>query len=596
MKMTLKQETIRGGSFLLAETAISDVFTPEDLTEEHKMIAKMTSDFIEGEVMPNDEEIEKLDLDLTVRLLKQAGELGLLGADVPEKYGGSGLDKTSSALITEYIVRGSSFALSHGAHVGIGSLPIVLFGTEEQKKKYLPPLAIGEKLAAYCLTEPSSGSDALGAKTTAVLNNKGTHYVLNGAKQFITNAGFADVFVVYAKIDGEKFTAFIVEKEFPGVSTGPEEKKMGIKGSSTRPLILEDCQVPVENLLGEIGKGHVIAFNILNIGRYKLAAGNVGVSKWGVELSVDYAKKRKQFGKPIAEFPLIQKKLADMAVQTYAAESMVYRTTGLIENGMKLIDENADDYGLQIGKAVEEYAIECSINKVFCSEALDFVADEGVQIHGGYGYTQEYKIERMYRDSRINRIFEGTNEVNRLLIPGTLLKKAMKNELPLMAVAGNLQKELIAYMPPMIDEEETLALESAMIEAAKKIFLMVGGTAVMKYQQKIQNEQEVLEYLANIIIEIYAMESTLLRTLKAVDRDGLGKAKLKLNMTKVYAHEAFAKIDALAKTVLHAMDGGDMLQTQLSILKKLTRFKSVNTVALKREIAAEIITAEKYLT
>jgi alkylation response protein AidB-like acyl-CoA dehydrogenase len=594
--MALKSELIKGGSFLIEETCLNNVFTPEDLSDEHKMVAKLTADFIKGEVMPHDEEIENQNLDITVRLLKQAGDLGLLGSNISEEYGGAGLDEISSALITENMVKGSSFAQSHGGHVGIGSLPIVLFGTQEQKKRYLPALASGQKLAAYCLTEPSSGSDALSAKTTAVLNENGTHYILNGTKQFITNAGFADVFVVYAKIDGEKFTAFIVEKDFPGFSTGIEEKKMGLRGSSTRQLILEDCKVPVENVLGEIGKGHVIAFNILNLGRWKLGVVGVGTSKWALELAIEYAKERQQFGKPIADFPLIGKKLADMAIRTYAAESMVYRTTGLIENALGSIDKHVADYGSQVGKAIEEYALECSINKVFGSECLDFVADEGVQIHGGYGFTQEYLIERIYRDSRIYRIFEGTNEINRLLIPGTLLKRSASGDLPLISEAGS-QKKMNADLP-VINENETLAQERGMIEAAKKIFLSMSREAVMKYQQNIQSEQEILENLAELVIEVFAMESVLLRTLKAIEREGKENTKNKVNLTKVYIHEAFLKIENIARTMLPAMenDGEDFwLQTQLSNLDKLLKFKMINTVSIKREIALQIIEAGKYI-
>jgi alkylation response protein AidB-like acyl-CoA dehydrogenase len=587
----------RGGGFLLAETDPGQVFTPEDLTEEQQMIADLTVQFVEREVLPHDDRIEHhRDWELTVQLLRKAGEAGLLGAEVPEAYGGSDLDKISSTLITEHMVKASSFALSHGAHVGIGSLPIVLFGSEEQKQRYLPDLASGARLAAYCLTEPSSGSDALGARTKAVLNAEGTHYMLNGQKQFITNAAFADVFIVYAKVDGDKFTAFILERDYPGLSTGPEESKMGIKGSSTRPLILEDVPVPVENVLGEIGRGHVIAFNILNIGRYKLAAGCVGTSKWAAELAIEYGLTRKQFGKRLVNFPLIRKKIADMTIRTFVCESMVYRTGGLIDRAMQALDKAAADYSRQAAKAIEEYALECSINKVFATEALDFVADEGLQIHGGYGFIQEYTIERINRDARINRIFEGTNEINRLLIPGTLLKRALKGQLPLMEAAQSLQQELIAYMPPLEEDDEALAQEGRMIDAAKKLFLMTGGTAVNRYGLALEEEQEVLESLANLIIEIYAMESVCLRTRKLLSSAQSGtaggegdRAAQAAAMATVYIHEAFARIGETARNALAAMEEGDMLQMQLSIVRKLTRCKPVNIVELKRSIAAAVI-------
>jgi alkylation response protein AidB-like acyl-CoA dehydrogenase len=584
---------IKGGSFLIDQPAPTDVFTPEDLTEEHKMIAKTTEDFVKEKVWPVLEEIENHNFEHSVRLMKQAGELGLLGADVPEEYEGLGLDKISSTLITEKIALARSFGLTHGAHVGIGSLPIVFFGTEEQKKKYLPALASGEKIAAYALTEPGSGSDALGAKTTAKLSEDGKYYILNGEKQWITNSGFADVFVVYAKVDGEKFTAFIVERDFPGVSTGPEEKKMGIKGSSTRTLILEDAQVPVENLLGEVGKGHVIAFNILNIGRWKLAAGCLGSAKRAIEISVKYAKERKQFNTPIAQFPLIQEKLAQMAIKTFALESMVYRTAGYFEDSLNRV-ENAE--GAEVAKAIAEYALECSINKVFGSETLDFVVDEGVQIHGGYGFMQEYEIENMYRDSRINRIFEGTNEINRLLIPATLLRKTMKGELPLLQAAQSLQEELLTMMPSLPEEEPApLEEEAKLIDMAKKIFLMTAGLAVEKYQQKLEKEQEILRDSADIAIEIYAMESAWLRAKKALDKDGLENAQAKVDMAQAYVYDAFGRIEKKARRILSAMEEGDVLRTQLSILKKLTRHEPINEVALNRRIAARVIEAEKYV-
>lgn len=593
--MSVQDTMPKGGQFILEEADINSVFTPEDFNEEQQMIARMTRDFVEGEVAPKREEIEKLDYELTVKLLRQAGELGLLGADIPEAYGGAALDKISSSLIGENMVRGGSFSLSHGAHVGIGTLPIAIFGNPEQKAKYLPVLATGEKIAAYCLTEPSSGSDALGAKTTAVLNDAGTHYVLNGTKQFITNAGFADIFIVYAKVDGEKFSAFIVEKEFTGVSTGAEEKKMGIKGSSTRPLILDNVEVPVENLLGEVGQGHKIAFNILNIGRYKLGVGAIGASKWALELAVKYAKERKQFNTPIAGFPLIQNKIADMAIRTYVNETLTYRTGGYLEAAMQHLDLESNVFN-EAAKAIEEHAIEYSIVKVFGSEALDFVADEGVQIHGGYGYISEYPIEQIYRDSRINRIFEGTNEVNRLLIPGTLLKRAMQGRLPLMAKLQTLQKELAGYMPPMdlSESEGLLEAESKMLAAAKKLFLMVGGTAVQKYMQKIEQEQELLENLSNMLITIYALESALLRAKKTAERKGEAAAKLQVDMTRAYFQEVWGELEKWAKEVLVATSEGDMLRTQLSIVKKLVRMQPINTIALKRQIAQRILEAEQY--
>ncbi|OEF96929.1 acyl-CoA dehydrogenase [Vulcanibacillus modesticaldus] len=588
-----EKRIIKGGSFLIDELQPEDIFTPEDFTDEHKMIAKTTSDFVEGEIIPNIEAVENKDYDFIVGKLKEAGELGLLGVDVPEEYGGIGLDKISSSLITENFGKSGSFALAHGAHVGIGSLPIVFFGNEEQRQKYLPALATGEKIAAYALTEPSSGSDALGAKTTAVLSEDGKYYILNGTKQFITNAGFADIFVVYAKVDGEKFTAFIVEREFEGVSVGPEEKKMGIRGSSTRPLILEDVKVPVENVLGEIGRGHVIAFNILNIGRYKLGVGTVGSSKRVIELATKYAKERKQFKVPIASFRLIQEKLADMAITTYVNESMIYRTGGLIEDILSSLEGDKEDEGRKVASGIAEYAIECSINKVYGSESFDFVADEGVQIHGGYGFIEEYEVERAYRDSRINRIFEGTNEINRLLIPATLLRKAMKGEIPLLAAAERLQKELMTLMPFMPDDAP-LSKEKNLLSMSKKLFLMVAGLAVQKYQKEIESEQEILKNISDMIIEIYAMESAILRTLKAIGRSSIEKEELKLDMTQVYVQEAFERIADIAKTTLAAMEEGDMLKTQLSIHKKLTRNTPINTVTLKRKIAKRIIDAEKY--
>ncbi|TVP83774.1 MAG: acyl-CoA dehydrogenase [Alkalicoccus sp.] len=587
-------ERVKGGGFLLESQTAEDVFTPEDFTEEHKMIGKTTEDFVKNKVVPEIEYIENHEFDRSVRLLKQAGELGLLGADVPEAYGGIGLDKISSSLITEKFALAGSFSLTQGAHVGIGSLPIVFFGTEEQKQQYLPALATGEKIAAYALTEPTSGSDALSAKTTAVLSDDGSHYVLNGEKQWITNAGFADVFVVYAKIDGEKFSAFIVEREYDGVSVGPEEKKMGIKGSSTRTLILQDAKVPKENLLGQEGKGHVIAFNILNIGRYKLGVGCIGGAKRAIEISAKYANERKQFKLPISKFTLIQKKLAEMAAKTYAMESTIYRTGGLINDAFESLSEEEQKDGEAVGNAIAEYAVECSLNKFFGSEVLDFVVDEAVQIHGGYGFMAEYEVETMYRNSRINRIFEGTNEINRMLVPGTLLRKAMKGELPLLEQAQGLQEELMMMMPEEAGDEP-LEQERYLLANAKKIFLMIAGTAAQKYGEKLQKEQELLANTADIVNEVFNIESMILRTEKAMAASGEEKSHQKLLMTQVYTQEAFNNIEAIAKESLVTLEEGDSLRTMLSILKKLTRHTPIDLIQKKRELAKRVIEEERYV-
>ncbi|HET7627542.1 MAG TPA: acyl-CoA dehydrogenase family protein [Bacillales bacterium] len=585
---------VKGGSFLVEDLQPENLHTPEDFSDEQKLMGKTTADYIEKEVVPHFDTLVKQDWDLTMKLLKKAGDLGLLGADVPEAYGGLGLDKISSMLITEKFSRSGSFSLSYGAHVGIGTLPIVMFGNEEQKKKYLPDLATGDKFAAYALTEPGSGSDALGAKTTAKLNEAGTHYILNGEKQWITNSGFADIFVVYAKIDGEQFSAFIVERDYEGVSTGQEEKKMGIKMSSTRTLILEDVAVPKENLLGEPGKGHKIAFNILNIGRLKLAVGCVGAAKRLIEVSAKYANERLQFGQPIAKFSLIQQKIADMAIKTYASESSVYRTVGLYEDRFSELSEDDQKDGQKIAAAISEYAIECSLNKVFASEMLDFVVDEAVQIHGGYGYMAEYEVEMAYRDSRINRIFEGTNEINRLLVPGTLVRKAMKGELPLLQKAQTLQEELMMLMPEE-PGDGTLDLEKDYLKNAKKIFLMAAGLGVQKYGTKLEHEQELLANVSDIINEIYVMESMIARTLKAIDRDGEHKHQHKVLMTEVYCQEALQRIEALAKESLSAVEEGDQLRMMLSALRKLTRHLPKNTIGIKREIAKKVLKEEHYV-
>ncbi|MDQ0352796.1 alkylation response protein AidB-like acyl-CoA dehydrogenase [Alkalibacillus filiformis] len=589
----IDEKLLKGGSFLVEDVDPDEVLTPEDFTDEHKMIAKTTEEYIKNDVWPVLEDLENHEFDKSVTLLQKAGELGLLGIDVPEEYGGLELDKITSSLVTEKMALAGGFSITHGAHVGIGSLPIVFFGNEEQKQKYLPSLATGEKIAAYALTEPGSGSDALGAKTTAVLNEEGTHYVLNGEKQWITNSAFADVFVVYAKIDGEKFSAFIVERDFPGVSTGPEEKKMGIKSSSTRTLVLEDAQVPVENVLGEIGRGHVIAFNILNVGRYKLAIGGVGGAKRALELAVQYANERKQFQTPISSFSLIQEKLANMATQTYANESAVYRTVGLFESRLGQLSKEELNDGSQVAKGIAEYAIECSMNKYTATELLDYVADEAVQIHGGYGFMAEYEVERIYRDSRINRIFEGTNEINRLIVPGTFMKKAMKGELPLLEKAMGLQNELMAMMPET-PGDEALEQEKYLVGNAKKIGLLAAGIAAQKYQEKLEQEQELLSNIADIAADVYNMESAVLRTAKAIARDGEEKSKQKLLYTQVFVEETLNNIEAHAKETLIAVEEGDNLRMMLSALRKLTRREHINVIEKKREIASTLIEEEKY--
>ncbi|MFZ5826771.1 MAG: acyl-CoA dehydrogenase family protein [Bacillota bacterium] len=579
----------KGGGFLLEMQSPETVFTPEDLNEEHRMIADTARDFAE-KVRTRLHEIEQDKPFHSRPLLRELGELGLLGLEIPEEYGGMGLDKVTATVATEEFSRSGSFAITIGAHVGIGTLPIVYFGTPEQKARYLPKLATGEWVAAYALTEPNSGSDALSAKSTAKLSDDGKYWILNGTKQWITNAGFADVFVVYAKVDGEKFSAFIVERNYPGVSVGPEEKKLGLHASSTCSVILEDAKVPVENLLGEIGKGHVIAFNILNIGRYKLGAGTVGSCKQVIKIATEYAKTRKQFNKPIADFRGISDKLAEMTIRTFVSESMGYRIAGLLDANMTDLPANAD--GREAARRIEEYAVECSISKVFGSEVLDFVVDEALQIHGGYGYMEEYEVSGAYRDSRINRIFEGTNEINRLLVPGTLMRKAMKGELPLMKAMMGLQDELM-NLTPFEETDEPLAQEIFMMDRAKKIFLLLAGLGVQKYQMALEHEQELLMGVADIGIEIYAAESAILRALKAAKA---GKPGLKVEMAQVYTQEAFERIATIGRTLLPAVEeDSDTLRVQLSMLKRLTRYTPANTVALKRKIADRVLEKDGYV-
>jgi alkylation response protein AidB-like acyl-CoA dehydrogenase len=590
-----ERKIFAGGEFLITDVAPEDVFTPEDFTDEHKMIYETAKDFGIKEVLPNVDQIEEKDDGLILSLLAKAGELGLLSTDIPEEYGGLGLDKVSTTVVTEALGGIGSFAVVYGAHTGIGSLPIVYFGNEEQKKKYLPKLGSGEWCGAYCLTESGSGSDALNAKTKAVLSEDGKYYILNGEKMFITNAGYASSFVVYGKVDGEEFTGFIVEKDFPGVSTGKEEKKMGVHGSSTRPLILEDAKVPVENALYEIGQGHKIAFNILNIGRWKLGAACVGACKLFLMESVKYANGRMQFKVPISSFGMIKTKMAKMAIRSYMCESMMYRLAGMFDDKLGTLDEEAKKSGAENAKAIEEYAPECSITKVYGSESAEFCADEYVQTLGGYGYCSEYPAERAYRDSRINRIWEGTNEINRLLVPGTMLRRAVQGRLALLPAAQAIAQELMTYSPLSVQLPDTpLALQEHMVKMSKKIALMVAGVAAQKFQQALEKEQEVLGKIADMVIEIFAMESGLLRTLKMISREGEEKAKYQISAVKVYVDETIPRIETWAKQVLAHVEEGDMLRTQLAGVKKLARYQPIDAVNLRREIADRIIDLEAY--
>ena len=585
---------ISGGSFLLEQRKPDEVFTPEDFTEQHQLIGQTAEEFAVNEILPNAEKMEHKDFSITRDLLKKAGELGLSSAEIPEAYGGLEMDKVTAAVIADHIAKYAGFATTWGGHTGIGTLPIVYFGTEDQKKKYLPRLAAGEIVGAYALSEASSGSDALNCRARAQLSPDGKHYLLNGEKMWITNAGFADLFTVFAKVDGEKFTAFLVEKTFPGFSVGAEEHKMGIRGSSTCPLILNDCKVPAENVRGEIGKGHVIAFNILNVGRFKLGAMCVGGARVALENSIGYAKQRKAFNKVIADFGLVREKLANMATLIYVGEALVYRTVGMMDVALAEVDKSGADAARETRKAIEEYAVECSIIKVWGSEMIDYVVDETMQIYGGYGFVEEYPAERAYRDSRINRIFEGTNEINRLIITGFLLKRAMSGQLPLMPAIKRLMDEVLAGPSGGEELEGPLADERKLVAQAKKLGLFVSGSATQKYMQAIQDQQEVMGAIADIVIETYAMESAVLRAQKMVESKSEPVAALAIAMTRVYLSQAMDKIEAAAKKIIAAVAEGDMLRTQLAILRRLAKHEPFNTIELRQQIAQKVIERGKY--
>ena len=583
---------IPGGGFLLEERAPADVFTPEDFTEQHRMIGQTTEEFAVNEILPQVEKIEHKDFAVSRDLLKKAGELGLSGVEIPEAYGGLEMDKVTAAVIADHIAKYGGFSTTWGAHSGIGLLPLVYFGTEEQKKKYLPRLATAEIVAAYALSEATSGSDALNCRARAVLSPDGKHYILNGEKMWITNAGFADLFIVFAKVDGEKFTAFIVERNFPGFAVGAEEHKMGIRGSSTCPLILNDCKVPLENVLGEIGKGHHIAFNVLNVGRFKLGAGAIGAARNSLESAIAYAKQRKAFGKVIADFGLVREKLANMAAGIFTGEAMAYRTVGMIDAATEQLGDAHNDPA-QARKIFDEYAVECSILKVWGSEFIDYVVDETVQIYGGYGFVEEYPAERGYRDARINRIFEGTNEINRLVITGFLLKRAMSGQLPLMASIKKLMDEVLSGARGN-GMEGPLAEERKLVSAAKKIGLFAAGVATQKYMQAIQDQQEIMGAIANMTIETYAMESAVLRAQKLAARNGEASAANAIAMTRVYMAGALDKIESAARMVIAASSEGDMLRSQMAILRRLCKYEPFNTVALRQTIAQRVIETGKY--
>jgi alkylation response protein AidB-like acyl-CoA dehydrogenase len=584
-----EKKIVAGGSFLIEERAPAEIFTPEDFTEEHRMIGETTREFMDKEVRPSEPELEQHKWDISRELLRHAGELGLIGATVPEEYGGLGLDQVSGGIVGEQLGRSASFATTMGAQSGIGLLPILFYGTEAAKKKYLPKIASGELVTAYALTESGSGSDALAAKATAKLSEDGTHYVLNGEKMWITNGGFADVFVVFAKVDGDKFTGFIVERQ-EGLTNGAEEHKMGIKGSSTTALVLSDVRTPVENLLGEVGKGHKIAFNILNIGRFKLGAMCGGGMKLMLSDAVRYANERHQFGKAISSFGAIKQKLAEMAVRAWVGESMIYRTLGLIDEAVS--GTTTPEAKL---RGIEEYAAECSIIKVALSEYCDFVADEMVQIYGGYGYSKDYPAEAAYRDSRINRIFEGTNEINRMLIPGMLMKRAISGQLALLPAAQKLMDEVLSPALASFDEDEgVLSAELKLAQNAKKVALMTLGTAAQKYMTKLGDQQEILLGCADIIMDTYAMESATLRAQKLAASKGEEESARYLDIVRVFVSDAMDRIETNARNVLAAMSEGDELRTLLAALRRFTKRTPTNSVAARQRIADVLIKANRY--
>jgi alkylation response protein AidB-like acyl-CoA dehydrogenase len=582
----------RGGAFLITSSEPEDIFTPADLSDDQRLIGQTAEEFVAKEVVPMIPELEQHREGLMAQMLKRSGELGLLGGGIPEEYGGSGLDKVSATILAEKLAGYASFAVSHGAHAGIGTIPIVYFGTKEQKQKYLPKIATGEWLSCYCLSEPQAGSDALASRTRAVLSPDGGNWILNGQKMWITNGGFADVHIVFAKVDGEAFSCFIVERGTPGFSAGAEEKKMGIRGSSTVPLFFENATVPKENLLHEIGRGHIVAFNTLNVGRFSLGAYCLGGAKEVLEVSSKYSKERTAFGKSLCEFGLIKTKLGEMAIRIYAVESMIYRSAGMIEAAVAAPTPGVDRTK-QAMQVLEEYAVESSISKVMGSETADFCVDEGVQIFGGYGFHEDYPVARAYRDSRINRIFEGTNEINRMLIIQMLMKRAMAGVLPLIPAAMKLGEEVLTGPPfegsasgPFVEEERSLA-------QAKKIFLLAAGTAVQNFREKLSDQQEIVAALANIVMDVYAMESSLRRAQKSSAARG-SSAAVMVDAARAFLYDAIDRIEKEARTALAAAAEGDALTTQLAILRRFAKHAPIDAIAIRRRVAEAVLANDRY--
>ena len=594
METTKQSKALLGGEWLIKESNPFETFIPEDFNEEQRMVMDMCTQFLDAEVLPIVERIDKLETGLMPSLLEKAGERGLLSTSFPEQYGGLGKDFITSTIVNEGLGGGHSFSVAVAAHTGIGSLPILYFGTEEQKQKYIPKLASGEWKGAYGLTEPNSGSDALGAKTTAKLSDDGKYYILNGQKCWITNGGFADVYTVFAKIDGDKFTGFIVERGFEGFTQGPEEHKMGIKGSSTVQLYFQDCKVPVENVLGEIGRGHVIAFNILNIGRLKLCAAALGGSKRAATTSIQYAITREQFKLPIAKFGAIKHKMAEMAIRMWVCESALYRASKWIDDKEHELMNSGKSFAEALLGAAEEYAIECAMLKVYGSEVLDYVVDEGVQIHGGNGFSDEYMISKAYRDSRINRIYEGTNEINRLLTVDMVLKRAMKGKLDLMGPAMAVQKELMSIPDFGAEEEGAFAKELKYIANFKKAILMVAGAAVQKLMMQLEKEQEVLMNIADMAIETYNAESALLRVMKLAEQKGEAAVKLQADIMRTYLYDAADRINKSGKDALNSFADGDELKMMHIGLKRFTKVEPFNTKDARRRICEKLVADNGY--